>query len=202
MYSQMMEYQQAYGMGAYQQEMYYHQQQQHQQQSHRQPMQYTPEQAMYLNSVQQYQHFQATTMPMQSTNALDYQMTPALYVLNQQAKFWKISLQDDRPAGSKPKVRKQRGPYRKKNAKSPSPSPSAQSDSSACSTEELTGPTERGLKRKISTSEDGQNHFHQVNKQFKPNGHHSLQSSPAPLKASIFRSIDLLAQSSTNGRHC
>lgn len=200
----MMEYQQAYGMGAYQQEMYYHQQQQHQQQSHRQPMQYTPEQAMYLNSVQQYQHFQATTMPMQSTNALDYQMTPALYVLNQQAKILEKSLLPgmiDQPA-SKPKVRKQRGPYRKKNAKSPSPSPSAQSDSSACSTEELTGPTERGLKRKISTSEDGQNHFHQVNKQFKPNGHHSLQSSPAPPKASIFRSIDLLAQSSTNGRHC
>lgn len=200
MYDQVMDCKQGYGYGGNQQDFYYQAQS-----GHTVGYQYKQDANYFTGSNVNYQSYQAAqqTSPMysvvQSNNALDYQMTPALYVLNQQAKILEKSLLPgmiDQPA-NQVKRRKQRGPYKKKSSKSSSPAPTEifenpsdgiQQDIMIC-----------GVKR-VNASWNEETQMYQVTKQLKTSEDSAVETMPR-MKVSIFRCVDLLAQSSVN-RQC
>lgn len=201
MYDQVMDCKQGYVYGGSQQDFYYQAQN-----GYSMGYQYQPDHTGYFNgSSANYQNYQSVqqSSPMfpvvQSNNTLDYQMTPALYVLNQQAKILEKSLLPgmiDQPA-NQVKRRKQRGPYKKKNSKSSSPAPIESFENASDALQQ--DPTIGAMKRS-NTSWDDETQMYQVTKQLKTSEEGAVQSMPK-MKQSIFRCVDLLAQSSVN-RQC
>lgn len=187
MFDQAMDYKQGYMYGGVPQDHYY------QTQTGRMGYQYQQDPSTYY---QNYQSVQQASHIYPSGNTLDYQMTPALYVLNQQAKILEKSLLPgmiDQPISSKPKRRKQRGPYKKKNAKSPSPAPAVEPF------DVINDSAMQGcIKRRNSSSDDEVQMYQPVMKQMKIREEGTTVNN---MKTSIFRCVELLAQSSVN-RHC
>ncbi|KXJ79219.1 hypothetical protein RP20_CCG001951 [Aedes albopictus] len=187
MYDQAMEYNQGYMYGAMPQDYFY------QSQSGQMGYQFQQDPTAYYQNYQAVQQTPQMYPSVQCGNTLDYQMTPALYVLNQQAKILEKSLLPgmiDQPISSKPKRRKQRGPYKKKNATSPSPAPVI---------EQFENPhdlTVQGCVRRRNSSEEYDVQMYQpVTKQIKTSEDRTMANSK---KVSIFRCVELLAQSSVN----
>lgn len=182
-----MDYQQGYGYGGLLQD--------HSYQPQNVGYQYQQDPTAYYQNYQTMQQTPQMYQTVQTGSALDYQMAPAWYVLNQQAKILENSLLPgmiDQPVSSKPKRRKQRGPYKKKNAKSPSPEPSTQALDNAYFQTAVQGSNKRWL----SSCEDDAQMYQPVAKQMKTDN----QGTMAQMKVSIFRCVELLAQSSVNNR--
>uniref|UniRef100_A0A182JTV3 Uncharacterized protein n=1 Tax=Anopheles christyi TaxID=43041 RepID=A0A182JTV3_9DIPT len=135
MYNQVFNGSATYGVGygtEYQQQYYYQQQQQQQQSQKQQQMiagimgYYPPEAAAMFYNPYPYVHGQTAQQQFaQQQTHLDYQLTPALYLLNQQAELLQKSLVKGHSKKSsleanKPQ-RKQRGPYKRRTNKTLSP---------------------------------------------------------------------------------
>uniref|UniRef100_A0A182RJB6 Uncharacterized protein n=1 Tax=Anopheles funestus TaxID=62324 RepID=A0A182RJB6_ANOFN len=154
------------GYGGAEQQQYYYQQQQQQQyqQQHAQKQQqqmiagimgyYPPEAAAMFYNPYTYGHDQSSAQQYAQQQQLDYQLTPALYLLNQQAELLQKTLAKDakKPLDgtminmNKPQ-RKQRGPYKKRTNKtlSPtvSPAPEFVTDTECLSSSDLSNSNNR-----------------------------------------------------------
>lgn len=223
----------SYGVGyggADQQQQYYYQQQQQyhqQQQKHQQQMiagimgYYPPEAAAMFYNPYSYGPDQSAQQFAQQQQ-LDYQLTPALYLLNQQAELLQKSLtkgQTKKPTdgaiNNKPQ-RKQRGPYKKRTNKtlSPtvSPGPEFVTDTERLSSSDLSSSNNRStgsIHTDVSIPTMDSSSYQQQQTFGKRKSDSSLgvdqqehhkhsRTTFSQQKQSIFRDVALMAMSSCN----
>uniref|UniRef100_A0A182W7I7 Uncharacterized protein n=1 Tax=Anopheles minimus TaxID=112268 RepID=A0A182W7I7_9DIPT len=215
-----------YGGADHQQQYYYQQQQQYQLQQQKQQQQmiagimgyYPPEAAALFYNPYSYGSDQSVQQFAQQQQ-LDYQLTPALYLLNQQAELLQKSLAKghakkptDGTVNNKPQ-RKQRGPYKKRTNKtlSPtvSPGPEFVMDTERLSSSDLSSSNNRStgsIHTDVSIPTLDSNYQYQqqtlgkrksdssleVNQQ----EHHKHSRTLLIQKQSIFRDVTLMATSS------
>uniref|UniRef100_A0A182LS59 Uncharacterized protein n=1 Tax=Anopheles culicifacies TaxID=139723 RepID=A0A182LS59_9DIPT len=227
----------AYGVGYggvdHQQQYYYQQQQQYQQQQHVQKQQqmiagimgyYPPEAAAMFYNPYAYGPDQSAQQfaQQQQQQQLDYQLTPALFLLNQQAELLQKSLAKShtkKPAdgasnNNKPQ-RKQRGPYKKRTNKtlSPtvSPAPEFVTDTERLSSSDLSSSNNRStgsFHTDVSIPTTDSSGYQQQQQTFgkrrsdsslevdQQEHHHKHSRTLMSQKQSIFRDVTLMAMSS------
>uniref|UniRef100_A0A182NTI8 Uncharacterized protein n=1 Tax=Anopheles dirus TaxID=7168 RepID=A0A182NTI8_9DIPT len=217
-----------YGMD-YQQPYYYQQHQQQKQQMIAGIMgYYSPEAAaMFYNPYNSYAQGQPAQMQSQYAQPpqqqLDYQLTPALYLLNQQAELLQKSLvktntkksTEAGPASAKPQ-RKQRGPYKRRTNKTLSPTVSPAPDFEMDNTERLSSSDLSGSNNRSTgsieavsvnkTSSQQAQHYQQQQQQQRKRKSDSFldvdqqqtvkQTRTLCQKQSIFRDVTMMAISS------
>ncbi|XP_053663202.1 uncharacterized protein LOC128712332 [Anopheles marshallii] len=176
---------------------------------------YPPEAAAMFYNPYSYGHDQSVQQYAQQQQ-LDYQLTPALYLLNQQAELLQKSLAKgqakkpiDGTINSKPQ-RKQRGPYKKRTNKtlSPtvSPAPEFVTDTERLSSSELSSSNNRSTGSDVSIPTMDSSYQYQQQQQ-PPRKRKSdpclvidqqehKQSRTLSHKQSIFRDVSLMAVSS------
>ncbi|XP_052897142.1 LIM and SH3 domain protein Lasp-like [Anopheles moucheti] len=212
--------------GADHQQQYYYQQQQQQQYHQQQQVQkqhqqmiagimgyYPPEAAAMFYNPYSYGHDQSVQQYAQQQQ-LDYQLTPALYLLNQQAELLQKSLVKgqakkliDGTLNNKPQ-RKQRGPYKKRTNKtlSPtvSPAPEFVTDTERLSSSDLSSGNNRSTGSDVSVPTMDSSYQQQQQQPRKRKSDPCLvidqqehkQSRTLSHKQSIFRDVALMAVSS------